>query len=274
MDSISIKLGFTSEELLARRKFIGGSDANILMSGDDDAIHDLWLRKTGQAEEPDLSDVLPVQFGIWTEPLNVKWFERTTGRAVRSRNLLCPHAHRHFMAANIDGLTATDDGEPALFEAKCVNAFSNIVDTEQKYMAQLHHGMYCTDTKYAILSVFVGTLKYELAEVALDEFYLAQLIDREIAFWHCVERFEPPPRMKPIAGPLTISAFRTVDLTGSNEWAAHAGIWLETREHAKRFEGAAKAIKALVEPDVGKASGYGIVCTRSKSGALSIKEGK
>ena len=42
---ISLKLGLTPEQIAGRRKFIGGSDAAKIVSGD---WHSLWLEKTGR----------------------------------------------------------------------------------------------------------------------------------------------------------------------------------------------------------------------------------
>lgn len=268
---VTIKLGLSDAERAARGKAIGGSDANLLMAGDENAIHDLWMRKTGQMPEPDLSDVLPVQIGVWTEPLNVRWFERITGRKVRSRNALCPHPKRSFMACNLDGLTTTESLEPAVFEAKHVNAFSNIDDVIQRYMGQVHHNMACAEVEHAILSVFVGTQKYEIAEIALDEWYLAQLIDREKAFWDCVERFEPPPRMKAVDAPRAVTALREVDMTASNFWCEQAAIYAQSLPHKHRNAAAEKELKSLVEADVKLAYGAGVRITRAKNAALTIR---
>jgi len=57
-----------------RRESVGGSDANIILSGHADRIRQLWLEKRGEAEPPDLSANLPVMLGCWTEPFNRQWF--------------------------------------------------------------------------------------------------------------------------------------------------------------------------------------------------------
>ena len=46
-----------------RRKGIGGSDANIIMSGDPERLIALWREKRGEAEPEDLSGNLAVQMG-------------------------------------------------------------------------------------------------------------------------------------------------------------------------------------------------------------------
>src|SRR3989454_11165945 len=65
-----------------RRRFIGGSDARIIMGDDEAALLRLWREKRGEAEPEDLSDNLIVQLGLVTEPLNRQWFERNSGHVI------------------------------------------------------------------------------------------------------------------------------------------------------------------------------------------------
>jgi predicted phage-related endonuclease len=62
-----------------RRHFIGGTDARIIMGGDEPALLRLWREKRGEAEPEDLSGNLIVQLGLVTEHLNRQWYERNTG---------------------------------------------------------------------------------------------------------------------------------------------------------------------------------------------------
>jgi hypothetical protein len=182
------------------------------------------------------------------------------------------HDTHAFMRATLDGLTTTDDAHAAIFEAKHVNAFSKIEDVVQRYMPQLHHNMACAGVRHAVLSVLIGTQGYDTYDVPCDDWYLAQLIDRERAFWECVATDTPPPGMEAIKAPAPPTKFRTVDMTGNNAWASNAMDWMQDRIPAKRFAKAEKEIKALIEPDVGRAFGHGIECKRDKAGRLSIKE--
>ena len=63
-------------------------------------------------------------------------------------------------------------------------------------------------------------------------------------------------------------------MSESNLWASAALDWLANKDAAKTFEKAAKSLKALIEPDVGKATGHGIVIKRSKAGSLTISAEK
>lgn len=266
----TLNIGLSPEAIAQRRNYIGGSDANIILGGDPRAIHDLWTQKTGRAQPADLSGVLPVILGQWTEELNRYWYERQTGRDVTSEGLVV--TGYEWQSATLDGETLTEAGEPAVFEAKHVNAFSKIEDVVQRYMPQLHHNMHCAGRKQAVLSVFVGTLSWECYEVALDGPYLAALLEHEQAFWDAVQNDHPPVDLPAPPAVVLPSRFRTLDMTGSNEWASVAADWLTNRAAAKTFEAATKTIKAMVEPDVGLATGHGIQAKRSKAGALTISE--
>ena len=77
-------LGLAAAERDQRRSFIGGSDANIILSGDRDRILQLWREKRGELEPEDLSGTLPVMLGCWTEAFNRQWYERLSGERVSS----------------------------------------------------------------------------------------------------------------------------------------------------------------------------------------------
>ena len=57
-----------------RRHFLGGSDARIIMSGDEAALIRLWKEKRGEAEPEEFGDNLVVQLGVATEALNRSWY--------------------------------------------------------------------------------------------------------------------------------------------------------------------------------------------------------
>lgn len=263
------QFGLTPDQLLRRREGIGGSDANIIMSGDDAKVMQLWLEKTGQAEPEDLSRVLPVQMGTFTEPLNRHWYTLTSGNEVTGvGDTVISDAHK-FMRCTLDGIVRE---ECAIFEAKHVNAFSKIDAIAQKYMPQLHHNMAVCALERAILSVFIGTMTYETLLVEADPFYTANLIEAEEYFWRCVTEMTPPGEIKVDATPATPALLRSVDMSASNEWGEHAVTWIENKKAASKFESAAKGLKALMEFDVGEASGHGVRITRAKNGSLTIRE--
>lgn len=73
------------------------------MGGDEEAILRLWKEKRGEVEPEDLSGVLPVQMGVWTEQLNVFWFQKHTGKLVISRGDTRVSEEHPWMRCNLDG---------------------------------------------------------------------------------------------------------------------------------------------------------------------------
>src|SRR5215831_15120381 len=98
-----------------RRFFIGGSDARIIMGGDEAALLRLWREKRGEAEPEDLSSNLVVQLGAATEELNRTWYERNTGRHVTDVQRRVRHSAIPWMVATLDG---TVEATGAVFESK------------------------------------------------------------------------------------------------------------------------------------------------------------
>ena len=257
----------TDEQKLFRKLGIGGSDANIIMGGDDQKLINLWLEKRGERESDDLSDVLMVQMGVWTEPFNRIWFQRKTNRVVTNDGDQRICLDYPFMLCTLDGLT---DGGKTVWEAKHVNGFTKANEVVAKYAPQLHHNMIVTGTKMATLSVFFGNHAWDSFDVPFDEDYGQELIEAEKNFWECVQNgIEPVMVAGKYAGPVD----RKVDFEGNNHWAALASDFIMNMDAAGRFDRAKDGLKKMIEPDVMEAKGHGIIAKRSSSGAITIKKG-
>jgi predicted phage-related endonuclease len=171
-----------------RKQGIGGSDATKLYNGE---WHSLWLEKTGDAEPVDLSDVLPVQMGVHTEPFNIAWFEKQTGLKVTGRQETFFHKDYPHMYAHVDGLILGDD--KALLECKHTNAFTNSKKQVDKYKAQIQHYLMVTGYPKLYFSAFYGNMKYEALEITADTEFQEQLLNAEVLFWHFVTTKKEPP---------------------------------------------------------------------------------
>ena len=145
-----------------RRHFIGGSDARIIMAGDEAALIRLWKVKRGEAEPEDLSNNLVVQLGVATENLNRSWFERNTGKAVTDVQRRVQHPVHRFLAATLDGFINEVE---AVFEAKFILPWSFSEEAAaEKHMAQLQHNMWVTNAKSAVLSIITGRGQMDRAD--------------------------------------------------------------------------------------------------------------
>jgi len=173
----------------ARRTFIGGSDARVIMGKNEAALLRLWREKRGEVEPEDLSGNLIVQLGLVTEPLNRHWFERNTGQVVAEVQRRVEHPVIRYLAATLDGMV-----EPtgAVFEGKFMLpwAFSE-EGAAEKYMPQLQHNMWITNAKTAVLSIITGGGKWVEITIPADCLYQHLLLTAEKKFWRCVQSGEP-----------------------------------------------------------------------------------
>jgi predicted phage-related endonuclease len=251
-----------------RRVFIGGSDARIIMGDDEAALARLWREKRGEAEPPDYSDNLIVQLGVATEPLNRRWFEKTTGQVINDVQSWVRHPVIRWMAATLDGVV---EGTGAVFEAKFMLPWSFSEEAAaEKHMAQVQHNMWVTNATAAVLSIITGGGRWVEIKISADPLYQHLLLTAEKKFWRCVESGEPP-RLFGVESPRArIEAMRVIDMSSSNAWAEFANVFRRTREAYLEHENAKAELKGLMPEDAKEAIGHGIRAKRSKSGAVSF----
>jgi YqaJ-like viral recombinase domain len=251
-----------------RRSFIGGSDARIIMGGDEAALVRLWREKRGEVEPEDLAGNLIVQLGAATEELNRSWHERNTGRQVRDAQRQVRHSAIPWMAATLDGIV---DGTEAVFEAKFMLPWSFSEEAAaEKYMAQLQHNMWVTHLRTSVLSIITGGGKWVEITIPMDPLYLSVLVSAEKKFWRCVQSGETPHLINAEPPRPRIEAIRIVDMSSSNSWAEFAVLFRNTRSAFLDHERAKSELKALMPEDAKEAIGHGVRAKRSKSGAVSF----
>ena len=269
MSERAVHLPMVSGGLSERRTFIGGSDARIIMGNDGEALLRLWREKRGEAEPQDFSSNLLVQLGLATEPLNRRWYERTTGQVIKDVQRWVRHPVIRWMAATLDGIV---EGSGAVFEAKFMLPWSFSEEmAAERHMAQLQHNMWVANATAAVLSIITGGGKWVEIKISADSLYQHLLLTAEKKFWRCVESGEPP-RLFGVDSPRArIEAVRIVDMSASNAWAAFSGVFRRTREAHLKHEHAKTELKALMPEDAKEAVGHGIRAKRSKSGAVSFE---
>jgi hypothetical protein len=211
-----------------RRYFVGGSDARIIMGGDEVALLRLWQEKRGEVEPEDLSSNLLVHLGLATEDLNRRWYQANSGQVLTDVQRQIRHPALRWMRATLDGRV---EATGAVFEAKFMLpwAFSEEAAAE-KYMPQLQHNMWVVAARSAVLSVITGGGKWLEIVTHADPLYQHLIITAERKFWRCVESGETP-RLFGVEPPKPrIEAVRIVDMSGSNSWAEFAGLFRSTRQ--------------------------------------------
>ena len=206
---------------ISRRTFIGGSDARIIMGGDEAALIRLWREKRGEAEPEDLSGNLIVQLGTATEELNralVRAQHRADGRR-------CP-ASGEALGHSLDGRHPRRDRggdrggvrgqvHAALVVRRAGGGRKAHGPGPAQYVGH--------PSRSAVLSIITGGGKWVEITIPMDPLYLSVLVAAEKKFWRCVQSGEPPHLINAEPPRARIEAIRIVDMTSSNSWAEFAG---------------------------------------------------
>lgn len=174
---------------LWRKAGIGASDAPIIMGVSPyKTPRELWLEKTGR--KPPFAGSWATERGTRLEPLARNHYEAVTGYVVQ------PHCQAHpdypWMRASLDGITFEGD---LILEIKCpgkeAHAQALAGEVPEKYRPQIQHQLAVTGARVCHYFSFDGE-KGCLVVAVPDAAYIAQLIEREKAFWDCIQEDREP----------------------------------------------------------------------------------
>jgi len=259
---------------MERKGFIGGSDCIKIMQGD---WLPLWKVKTGYEEPEDLSDNLAVQMGVWTEPFNLRWFEKQYDCSVKDRQLeLLTNQGSIPCKATIDG---TWNG--AVIEAKHTNAFNSMDSVIEYYMPQVQFyihmlGVANLGCRGAHLSVIFGNNKWESAFVSADHDYFHSMFAVVSDFWKYVENNTPPPEAATVmplsTDKILVDDMVKRDVSKDNQFINSANDYLDNKDHAAAFEAAKKDLKEMVGDNERELYSDILTIKRSKNGALRFSK--
>jgi len=251
---------------------IGGTYACVIAKGDHFGTTpaDIWAVLTGKEKPVDLTDKLPVQIGIATEDVNVRFFEKRSKLTVdRSERTLgvWEHPEHDFAVCQPDGLV----GKDSLFEAKHTSSRGDMMKMAyETYYPQLQHNMAVTNMQRCYFSVIFDNNRIEYEVINRDDEYINTLMEREAAFWEMVKMDLPPEGYVDPLAPKK-PPFKEVDMTGNNEWANHVFNYREFEYGAKAFAEAKEGLKEMAPKDARITSGHGLTVSRAKNGAARLK---
>lgn len=242
----------TEEWLEWRKHGIGASDAAAIMGISPwDTPLSLWERKTGRLPEKPQNRAMAR--GVVLEPEARAAWEAHTGELAAP--MCVQHDTHDFIRASLDGLTMEGN---LILEIKCPGAEDHATalkgQVPGKYWPQLQHQLACVPEAECLhyWSYRPGEAS-ALVVVQRDTAYIQALIEREAAFWVCIQNDTPPV---------------------TDAWAAAAAQWLLANselEAAKAAETAAREalIALLKESGLDRQEGNGVLVTKStRKGAL------
>jgi hypothetical protein len=256
----------TPEQLKAREGKITGSQMNIIMSGNQDRILNLWRELVGDPryEPEDLSKVWPIRLGEATEALNLAWYELKYNHTLIRKGMVVVDGWK---AVTLDAWDAKDD---IPVEAKCVNSRVSMDDVIARYAPQTHWQMIVTGAKKCALSVIIGGAEPIVEIIPYNADYADSLVARARVFLDHVENLIPPceiPKIEP--PPLPVKEY---DMSHSLEWESAASGWVQSYGAAQIAKEQEQKLKSLVPEDARKCWGHGVIVTRNRAGSMSLRE--
>lgn len=250
--------------LALRQQGIGSSDAAaaIGLSPYKSPLA-LWLEKTRRKEPEDISGKDAVVWGTTLEPVLARVYAERTGRKVRRVNAVLQHAEHHFMLANLDREVVGCEGGPGVLEIKTAGYHSAVqweYSVPVAYQCQVLHQLAVTGHAWADVAVLIGGQDFRIYRIQRDDDKIADLIEREAAFWQAVETDQQPaPDGSDDAARALQWLFPqdngdTLDLTESSEFNTLFGDLLAIRQRKEETEAIEARLKQQLQAALGSAT--------------------
>ena len=253
-----------------RRNFIGGSDCVQIMHED---WLELWLVKTGRKEPEDLSEILPVQLGSFTEEFNLDWFSK--------QHENCVLTHKQFtMEKTIEGVPCKGTVDAVfnghVVEAKHTNPFYKMSDVINRYMPQLQMYCYLSGKDGIWLSVIFGNSDYKHVFIDFNLKYFSTMMKHVKKFWEYVEQDQQPrvddevPEEDCNVESIPVDKLIIRNAEKDNEFTS-LSIDYHTHYHSyKIFEKIKQDLKKIIKPTEREVYNEYLSVRKNKRGAISI----
>lgn len=165
---------------------------------------DVWLVKTGRADQPDISDKEAVRWGNALEAVVADRFaDEHPELVVKRRNATLVSKERPWAFANLDRTVRDENGEMGVLEIKTAG-MRRAADWEDGvpayYMAQVVHYLAVTGWSYAWVAVLIGGQDYREFRIERDEDDVAAAVDACDVFWREFVQADVMPAMTGIKG--------------------------------------------------------------------------
>lgn len=201
--------------LSMRHKGIGGSDAGAVLGVNKYHSNvDLWNEKTGRVIPDDISCKPAVIFGKKSEKHLRELFKLDYPQYKVNYHEFYMYVNDEypFIFATLDGEITDDNGKHGILEIKTttIQNSSQWEEWEDKipdsYYAQVLHQLIATGWDFAILKAYIRYYRDNSLRAAIRHFKINRkdvqsdvdyLIEKEKAFWECVEKDVKPALILP-----------------------------------------------------------------------------
>ena len=279
------KLRMDKKSLSARKKKLGGSEINIIASGNKEKIQNLFLEKTDQREPDDLTLIWPVIMGHITETVNLEWTEHYLQTTINMRQQVIEGNKNPFMRCTLDGVIENYKNKIAVIDAKFTlgrpvkdEAWGDVIPRLIRYYApQLHWNAYLLQeyldkpVEYGLLSFIRGGDKPILEEMQIDTAYQEELIELGKYFMNCVDLGFEPDEIPTTTDFVPQADLVPVDMEKDERWRSFALQIIQTAGANKIFKESSDKIKKLVPPNASEATGHGVKIKVQRNGSKRLE---
>lgn len=152
---VTMQLFKSTDEWLAARTLIGGSDASALVGLNPYKTNiDLWREKTGRQKAPDISNEEFVKFGHDAEPHLREMFalDHPQYQVGFLENNMFLNDKYPFAHASLDGWLTDQDGRKGVLEIKTTNILQSM--QKEKWNDRIPDNYYCQVLWYLMVTEF------------------------------------------------------------------------------------------------------------------------
>lgn len=279
------KFSFDEKELKERKKYIGGSEINVLATGEEVPINSMWEVKSGLQSDSDLTEVFPVMMGNVTEELNLAWISRKYGFDITMQQEVLTSKKYRFMRCTLDGVISNYDNKIAVIDAKFTmgrpkleETYADVIPRLLKYYTpQLNWNAYLLSEKLnkpveiGLLSIIRAGNEPIIEEVTIDSDYQKELIGIASQFMGCVRIGARPNELIKTEPPLPPEKRKPYDMNGNKDWMFYAQSFIQTKGAALDNKSYENKLKGLVPKDALNCHGHGINIKVSKNNRKTIE---
>ena len=275
------------KSLNERANTVGGSDINILASGDEEAIRQLYIQKRDNIHN-DLSGVWPVLMGIITEDLNLEWTAWKNNIDIVDRQRVIKGVKHKFMRCTLDGVVRKYKKSTAVYDAKFTmgrpmkdESFQDVIPRLiQKYTPQLHWNAYLVEeadkkpVEFGLLSFIRAGNEPTFHEIPIDKAYQEELIQKANFFMNSLKIGLEPAVTIEAEPPTPMEDRIPYDMDFHKDgakWKSWADLWRQSQGAAETFKKAEAELKKLVPKDASEATGGGIKVKVAKNNSKKIE---
>jgi hypothetical protein len=241
-----------------RSDYLGSSDAAKVL--DESQWNLLYQEKMGLVEREDLSDVFPVQYGVFTEPFHLDWLIKEKAGWSWSKDKGDGQHYANLKVGDVplgshpDALIKVSDGSTMCCEVKTSSRFRSTEECAEYYMGQLQTHMLVWGHSEIYFSVIIGTSEPTPIFIGASEEWQSHYCEMAQRFWSHITTKTPPSERRErtvvpinITNTVPINGMLNRDVSASNQITSLIAVINKAKPHIKAEKDAKTEMKTLIE---------------------------